>query len=254
MRRCRIGKNCGATCIARFKLCLIDLGEHFKSSLRAISNKVGGPRQIEPKFSNAGEVDAAYSKRIAKLRQLNKVKEADSLVRERELTKQRLPRVNAFLSELGKGLPEGAKAVNNGGILNISLITRSKDNVEASFSPRLGFHFRVNGQVSPGSVKTDAGKVQSARAAMQIFRSVVSAIPEGSVVKTRARDGDPKLTAIYKKLGFSEPAPPKGLMFAIRAPDGKVTPATQEQYGAYAAGAGSMFFSEVPPVFPGSMV
>lgn len=254
MRRCRIGKNCGAACIARFKLCLIDLGQHFKSSLRAVSNNVRESGGIDPKFKGPGEVDAAYDKRIAKLRSLGKAKEADSLVKERELTKQRLPKVNAFLSELGKGLPEGAKAVNNGGILNITLTTKSKDKVEASFSPRLGFHFRVNGQVSPGSVKTEAGKVQSARAAMQIFRSIVSTIPEGSVVKTRARDGDPKLTAIYRKLGFSEPAPPKGLMFAIRLPNGKMTAATQEQYEAYAAGAGSMFFSEVSPVSPGSMV
>lgn len=244
MRRCSIGKNCGAACIARFKLCLIDLGEHFKSSLRALSKNIRKSGRIEPKFKDPGEVDAAYNKRIAKLRSLGKAKEAESLVRERELTKQRLPKVNAFLAELGKGLPEGAKAVNNGGILNITLTTKSKDKVEASFSPRLGFHFRVNGQVSPGSVKTEAGMIQSARAAMQIFRSIVSTIPEGSVVKTRARGGDPKLTAIYRKLGFSEPVPPKGLMFAMRAPNGKVIPATLEQYEAYASGAGSMFFSE----------
>lgn len=247
MRRCSIGKNCGAACIARLKICLIDLGENFKSSLRAISDKVNKSGGIEPKFKDPGEVDAAYSKRIAKLRSLGKGKEAESLVRERELTKQRLPRVNTFLSELGKGLPEGAKAVNNGGIINITLTTRSKDKVEASFSPRLGFHFRVNGQVDPGSVKTDAGKVQSAMAAMKIFRSIVSTLPEGSVVKTRARGRDPKLTAIYRKLGFSEPTPPKGLMFAIRAPDGKVIPATQGQYESYAASAGSMFFSEASP-------
>lgn len=246
MRRCRIGKNCGATCIARLKLCLIDLGKHFKSSLRALSNNIRRSGGIKPKFSNPEEVDAAYNKRIAKLRSLGKTKEADSLVKERELTKQRLPKVNAFLSELGKGLPEGAKAVNNGGILNISLTTLSKDKVEASFSPRLGFHFRVNGQVSPGSVKTEAGKVQSARAAMQIFRSVVAAIPDGSVVKTRARDEDPKLIAIYRKMGFSEPTPPKGLMFAIRLPSGKMVPATREQYESYASGSKSMFFSERP--------
>jgi hypothetical protein len=247
MKRCSKGKNCGATCITRYKVRLLSLGKDFSSLLKKVKEKVDSESSggaLKPKFTNPGQVDEHYNKRIAGLRNSGKTAQADKLEKEKELTKERIPLVSRFLKDISQNLPPGAKVVNNGGILNISFTTKTGDLVEVSFSPRLGFHFRVNGDVNPGSVKTEAGKIQSARAAALIFRSVARSLPEGSVVKTRAREGDPKLISTYKKSGFSDPEPQKGLMFAIRGADGKLTPANQGQYERYESSPGSMFFRE----------
>lgn len=251
MKRCGKGKNCGATCITKFKVCLLSLGKNFSSALNKLRDRVSSVtgtsgNDLKPKFTNPRQVDDHYNKRISGLRRSGKGPQADKLERERELTKGRIPAVSKFLKELSKDLPPGAKVVNNGGILNISLTTKAGDLVEASFSPRLGFHFRVNDSVNPGSVRTESGKIQASRAAATIFRSITRSLPEGSVVKTRARDGDPRLVSLYKRSGFSDPEPQKGVMFSIKGADGRMIPSSRKQYEDYESSSGSMFFSEFP--------
>lgn len=251
MKRCGKGKNCGATCITKYKLCLLSLSREFTKLLGKVRDKITLPNKndsLSPKFTNPEQVDKHYNKRIQGLRNSGKGSQADKLEREREMTKGRIPVVTKFLKDLSDNLPPGAKATNNGGILNISLTTKSGDLVGVSFSPRLGFHFRVNGDVNPGSVKTEAGRIQAARSVALLFRSVSSSLPEGSIIKTRARDGDPKLVSLYRRSGFSDPDPQKGLMFAIKDPGGKIAPSTQNQYNRYESDPGSMFFRECPPM------
>ena len=247
MKRCDKGKNCGATCITRYKLCLLSLGKSFSSVLGKVRDRVSslaGRSELKPKFTDHRQVEEHYNKRISGLRRSGKNSQADKLEREKELTKGRIPSVTKFLKDLSKDLPPEAKIVNNGGILNISMTTRAGDLVEASFSPRLGFHFRVNNSVNPGSVRSEAGKIQASWTAALIFRSITRSLPEGSVVKTRARDGDPRLISLYKRSGFSDPEPQKGVMFSIKGADGKMTAASQRQYEGYESSPDSMFFRE----------
>lgn len=245
-KRCQKGKSCGASCIFRLKLCLIDLSDRVGKGLSNLAHQVGLGRKIKPKFGTVGEVEEGYGKRIAKLRQLGKKAEVDRLEREKELTKQRLPRVLTTFKDLPRNIPKGVKVTSEGNIIFATFKTKSKDKVEVSFSPRLGFHFRVNGQISAGSVKSKEGRVQVSIGVLRVFGGVVKSMPEGSVFRTKAYMGDEKgvkRVALYRKAGFSKPGE-KGWMYAIKGKDGKLTPATKEQYDLFSASADSVFFSE----------
>lgn len=173
---------------------------------------------------------------------------ADSLSKEKDLAKSRLPEVQKFIVSLRNSLPEGSKLLSDKTNLNIRLITESGDKVDVYFSPRKGFHFRVNDEVAIGSVKTEEGKKQVIKAVREIFGVVSSALPVGGVMKTKAimdEKGSRRIT-LYKRMGFSDPVPPKGWMYAVKNPDGKIRPAPQEVFDSYANSPGNLFFSEFP--------
>ena len=249
-KRCQKGKSCGSTCIHKIKICLLELGSVSSKNLSFLKNKFfpKNSEKFEFALDDSTRIDDLYDGRIDKLRKSGLGSKADSLSKEKDLAKSRLPEVQKFIVSLRNSLPEGSKLLSDKTNLNIRLITESGDKVDVYFSPKKGFHFRVNDEVAIGSVKTEEGKKQVIKAVREIFGVVSSALPVGGVMKTKAimdEKGSRRIT-LYKRMGFSDPVPPKGWMYAVKNPDGKIRPAPQEVFDSYANSPGNLFFSEFP--------
>lgn len=253
-KRCQRGKSCGSTCISKIKVCLLELGIISSNNLSSLKNKFFSRKSEKFEFalSDSKKIDDLYDGRIDKLRKSGLMEKVNQLTKEKELAKSRLPKVQKFLVNLREKLPEGATLLSDKTNLNIRLITESGDKLDVYFSPRKGFHFRVNDQVSIGSVKTKEGQQQIIKAVRELFGTVSSALPVGGVMKTKAimdEKGSRRIT-LYKRMGFSDPVPPKGWMFAVKGPDGKIRPAPPEVFNSYSDSPGNMFFSEFSPGSP----
>lgn len=251
--RCNLGKSCGVACIQRVKLCLIELGGNVRKNLRKFRDRVAGSLGLKSQANNEfvygdrRKLDSYFGQRIKKAREAGRNEEVGRLKKEREMAKSRLENVRNFLKNLKSSLPEGSELTSSKNTLGIGYVTKSGDKVDVSFSPKGGFHFRVNGQLSAGSVTTEEGKKQVSRIVKEIFKAVIASLPEGATIKTKAHmdEDGMKRVAIYKRLGFSNPVPPKGWQFAVKLPSGKMSPTSQENYEDFSKNSGNLFFSEV---------
>ena len=249
-KRCQRGKSCGSTCISQLKICLLELGK-IGSNLSTLKDKIFPKKSEKFEFALAdyNKIDDLYDGRIDKLKKSGLSNKAAELKREKELAKSRVPEVKKFLSNLEGKLPQGSRLLSDKTNLNIRFLTDSGDKVDVYFSPKKGFHFRVNDQVAIGSVKTKEGQQQVIKAVREIFAAVSSSLPTGAVMKTKAimdEKGSRRVT-LYKRMGFSDPVPPKGWMYAVKEENGKVRPAHPDVFDSYSNSSGTLFFSEFPP-------
>ena len=276
--RCVKGKSCSAACIAPNKLCLVDIPSVVSNSLRRVSNLVSRLKErVAPSTFESFEV--AQLNRLAKRLKsisinngstLNLVdrddrKRLDSIKRAlkdepnnpeikryyqafRDQLKEKLLRNVKFVEDLSRNLPEGAKITQRDGILTVRLTTRFGDIVRSMYSPSIGFHFSVNDSNDIGTVKGGrAAELSVAKAAGALFNATMATLPPGTPVKTSAHTADgggAKRTSIYVKKGFSEPEKIGGPMYGITGPDGKLRPATWEDYVKAMDDPNTMKFSE----------
>lgn len=280
-KRCKLGKSCGAACINRLDRCVLELGEILKNSLfkfRELVSKLAGksgskaqpPQSPQPtsipegSYKVRGEAKGEISRESKNElngafrggREREFIKESvrygkstliDKTDKEiKEIAKGQLNQNKEFMKRLGSNLPENIRVIVGGNILQMSVKTDSGDRVAVYYSPKIGFHFNVNGTVDVGTVKTREGQVQVASTVRSIYDATVRSLPEGSVIRTRAHTADglgERRVAIYNKLGFSKPDE-LGDMFGVVGSDNTVSPSSKKAFREQRKSASSVFFSE----------
>lgn len=136
-----------------------------------------------------------------------------------------------FAENVGKNLPKGTKLeVTGTGTVKITTTTKAGDKVASTYSPRMGYEFRVNGNLDTGKAKNG---IQAAQATRVQFDALVKALPTGHIMKTSAYTDDGNGAArqkAYEKVGFSKGKPGKDL-FAVKQADGSVAPGKSGKAG-----------------------
>lgn len=152
--------------------------------------------------------------------------EKKKLVKELELRKAQAEKNQALVKDLEKNLPKGAKLqVATEGIV-ISSKTPSGDTVTSTFSPQMGFAFKVNDSYNAGSVTDRAAQIQVASSVRSQYDALVKSLPVGHVVKTSAWTEDGKgamRQRAYEKMGFSKAIPGDNIT-AVKQKDGTMAP------------------------------
>jgi hypothetical protein len=123
----------------------------------------------------------------------------------------------------------------SGILLKVESSTSHGDAVNISYSPSLGFSFKINNSQDAGSVTDRKAQIDAAFTVRRIFKGLIKALPEGSVIKAAAHTQDGKgegRTNAYVAVGFSRPRKLGGNMFSIKMPDGSMKPATEKAYRA----------------------
>lgn len=148
--------------------------------------------------------------------------------------------LSKIIQTLGNSLTDKDKiswqeSERSGTMLKIGSLTSHGDVVDINYSPKLGFSFKINDSQDAGSVTDRRAQIDAAFTVRRIFKTLIKAIPEGSVIKVSAYTGDGKgegRTNAYVAIGFSRPRKSQGNMFSIKMPDGSIKPSTEKAYRA----------------------
>lgn len=231
-RRCSKGKACGATCISRVKVCLKGLNNDVSLGMGKLKGLLGEgeevknpqdevksapPRDKEVKEKTNSEIveETFTGSKGAKflgnlLDDLEEPLKGEFSQEEiKNLAYSHYKQSREFMRKLEKGLPPETKmTVDDKNIIHLNSKTKSGDSVEVTYSPKTGFHFKVNGSYDAGSVKTKEGELQVTLMIRSLFRNTISSLPKGSILHTAAYEEDgkgEKRREIYTKLGFNAP-------------------------------------------------
>lgn len=153
-----------------------------------------------------------------------------------------------FLSDLEKKVPQGVE-LRVTGLSGIVLLAKTKGGnaVTVTYSPNDGFNFMVNGKYSAGVVTDRREQVETSLIVKKCWDSVVQTLPEGTIVKTAAWDGDGKGASrekAYMRVGFSKGDETDGYMYSQKT-NGKMRPTTdKEAYEAQDEDPNAIYFSE----------
>lgn len=277
-RQCEKGKTRGSTCISRMKVCLLDLRNSVSSGVGKLKNMLGGGGSGEerPKES-AGELTPKVTSKERKIKEDNSRNVEDTFKGERgrkffkgiyedlsESLKNEFPQdqikdlasshyrqSREFMRKLADGLPPGVKmTLTDSDKVKLSGKTKSGDKVVVTYSPKTGFHFSVNDSYKVGTVSTREGQLQVAMMVRSLFRSTISALPEGASLFTMAFAADGKgkeREDIYGKLGFSKPKGDEDLMFGrVGSNRRSLTPTDRNTWADQARTRNAVLFSETP--------
>jgi hypothetical protein len=275
-KRCKLGKSCGASCISRIKVCLLDLKGAVSSGIGKLKGMLGGGGSGEEKpKESAKAITPSVTPKDKKIKEENAQKVEDAFKGDKgkklfvgmhndlkeplkgELSPDEIKEMAAshyresreFMRRLSDGLPPGTKMdISEYGKVKLSMKTKTGDKVEVKYSPKSGFHFSVNGSHDAGTVKSKEGQLQVTLAVRNLFRSTIAALPEGSSLFTMAYEGDGKggkRQEIYGKLGFNKPDS-DGLMFGrVGSSRRSLTPTDRNTWADQARTRNAVLFSEV---------
>lgn len=135
----------------------------------------------------------------------------------------------------------------NGHSLSIQSKTSFGDAISVKYSPKGGFSFKVNGETAAGSVVDRKAQVESALTVRRIFKALIKAVPEKTVIRVAPYTEDGKgegRTRAYVAIGFSKPRKLGGDMFTIKMPDGSIKPATAKEYKAQKDSSDDVYLSQ----------
>lgn len=153
-----------------------------------------------------------------------------------------------FLSELKKKVPKGVelRVTGHSGIVMLSK-TKEGNIVTVTHSPQDGFNFKVNGDYASGTVKDRREQVKIAYTVKSCWDSLVQCLPEGTIVKTSAWDGDGRGEArerAYMRVGFSKGDERDGYMYSQKTRGTMRPVADREAYLAQKKDPESIYFAE----------
>lgn len=170
----------------------------------------------------------SFDEKIERVNTSKKKKsEKNKLIKELELERSQAEQNLKFLTQLEKNLSKENKIeVASNGIVSISSKTKSGDSVVSTFSPQMGFAFKVNDSFNAGSVTDRAAQIQVASQVRSQYDALVKSLPVGHVVKTSAWTDDGKgemRQRAYEKMGFSK-GTPGNTITAVKQSDGTMAP------------------------------
>ena len=151
-----------------------------------------------------------------------------------------------FVEDLKANLPPNVKASvddENGTLILRQRVGRNT--IETTFNQDEGFNYRVNGKYDVGTVKDRKEQLRIAMAVRNQYDALVRSLPEGSVIKTSPYSADGKGEArqkAYERIGFSKPNEADE-MYAMKK-DGKMVPASFEQFNAAFENPDTVWFAE----------
>jgi hypothetical protein len=131
-----------------------------------------------------------------------------------------------FAESLKKEMPKNVRLKADDGTGEVVMTTKiGKNVVEATFSPKNGFNYQVNGGHDKGTVKDRKEQLRVAQAVRQMWDATVRSAPEGTVFKTSAYNDDGYGAArqkAYERIGFGKPQK-AGYMYGVKR-NGRVEP------------------------------
>jgi hypothetical protein len=131
-----------------------------------------------------------------------------------------------FLTDLEQNLPKGTKLeVSDGGVTMTSK-TPGGEKISSTFSPQMGYAFKINDSFNAGSVQDRKSQVQVALQVRNHYDALVKSLPTGHRVETSAYTEDGKgamRQKAYEKMGFSS-GKPGSPIFAVKQADGTMSP------------------------------
>lgn len=275
-KRCQKGKSCGATCISRVDRCVLELGELVSGAVGKlkgfVSNLLGKPKTIEKevkvpegsyKVRGSGKAEGDVRGRRSLIDAFSGKKGRQNLSRHieslklylydksdkevKQIAKSQFKENKNFVKRLSRNLPSGVGVIVGGQIIQMSAKTGTGDRVAVYYSPKIGFHFSVNGSNDVGTVKTRRGQIQVTSLVRSLYDATVRSLPEGAVLRTRAHTEDgrgEKRTSIYNKLGFSAPGKAGEEMFGVVGPGNTVSPSSKQSWRDQRRSPSSVYFNE----------
>jgi hypothetical protein len=199
-----------------------------------IREKLGRKREDDVTnigFGSKEEIQQAYELRVRSAERNLKGKELEK--RKKELDQWRKHVTSAhgsnkkFAEDLKQEMPKNVRLTSDTGSGEVVMTARvGKNVVEATFSPKGGFNYRVNESHNKGSVKDRKEQLKVAQTVRQMWDATVRAAPEGTVFKTSAYDEDGGGAArqrAYERIGFGAPKVKDGPMYAVKR-SGQVEP------------------------------
>lgn len=273
-KRCSKGKSCGASCISRMKVCLLELRETLSKDMGKLTHLVAGPKETasgtsestptpepktkEPKQSS-GSLESAFQGEEGKalyksiLDDLEEIKSEFKPGEMQDVAASQFRQSREFAKRLESSLPPGVKAKmdeKEDHMIVMTTKTKSGDEVKVFFSPKRGFHFQVNGETDAGSVTDPEARVQVTLAVRSIFRATASSLPQGSVMRTAAHmedgKGQRRIDIYNGKLGFSLPDG-EGNMYGRVGSGRRLESSDRDGWVDQARDRSAVFFSEANP-------
>lgn len=222
-KRCSKGKSCGASCISKMKVCLLELRETLSEDMGKLTHLVAAPApsapapapQIEkPEDPLESAFQGERGKKLYKsiLDDLEEIKDEFKPGEMQDVAASQFRQSREFARRLQSNLPPEVKAKvdeKEAHMIVMTTKTKSGDEVKVFYSPKRGFHFQVNGETDAGTVTDPKAQVQVTLAVRSMFKATANSLPEGSIMRTAAHMDDgkgQKRIDIYNgKLGFSLP-------------------------------------------------